>query len=67
MARQWTTEQRAQQSEKIKQWKPWEKSTGAKTFEGKAISSRNAFKGGIRAMLREIAVFFREQGGGKKV
>lgn len=60
-ARQWTQAQRAQQSEKIRQWKPWARSTGARTPEGKAESSRNAYKGGVRAMLREMAALLREQ------
>jgi|WetSurMetagenome_2_1015567.scaffolds.fasta_scaffold01349_7 hypothetical protein len=61
MARLWTQEERARQSEKIKQWKPWTRSTGARTSEGKMTSSRNAYKGGIRAMLREISKVLREQ------
>lgn len=60
-ARQWTPEQRAQQSAKIKQWQPWARSTGARSPEGKAVSSRNAFKGGWRAELREMAGLLREQ------
>jgi hypothetical protein len=51
----WTTERRAKQSQAIKQWKPWAKSTGAKTPEGKAVVSRNAFKGGHRPNLRQLA------------
>lgn len=43
----WTPERRARQAEIIKQTKPWEKSTGPRTDEGKAISSRNA-EGSIR-------------------
>lgn len=46
------------QATAIQRWKPWEKSTGPKTPEGKAVVSRNAFKGGkrplLRAKLREI-------------
>lgn len=60
-ARQWTPEQRARQSEKIKQWQPWNKSTGGKSPKGKARSSRNAFKGGIHAFLKETAKLLREQ------
>jgi hypothetical protein len=60
-ARYWTQAQRVQQSEKIRQWKPWARSTGARTPEGKAVSSRNAYKGGVRAMLREMKVLLREQ------
>jgi hypothetical protein len=60
-ARQWTPEQRAQQSAKIRLWQPWTRSTGARTPEGKARSSRNAYKGGMRSMLREMAALLREQ------
>ena len=51
----WTPERRAKQSQAIRQWKPWDKSTGAKTPEGKAVVSRNAFKGGHRPHLRQLA------------
>jgi len=51
----WTSERRAKQSQAIRQWKPWSKSTGAKTPEGKAVVSRNAFKGGHRPYLRQLA------------
>ncbi len=59
--RQWTVEQRKQQSLKIMQWQPWEHSTGARTVEGKAKACRNAYKGGIRTMLREINTCLRDQ------
>ena len=29
-------------------WQPWTRSTGPRTAEGKARSSRNAWKGGVR-------------------
>ena len=48
MARKWTAEQRAQQAEKIRQWQPWQHSTGARTIEGKAIAWHNAFKCGFK-------------------
>jgi hypothetical protein len=51
----WTSERKAKQSQAIRQWKPWAKSTGAKTPEGKARVSRNAWKGGHRPELRELA------------
>lgn len=58
MSNPWTPERRARQTAAIQLWKPWEKSTGPKTAEGKAIVARNAFKGGkrpaLRARLREI-------------
>jgi hypothetical protein len=45
----------------IHQWKPWKNSTGAKTTEGKAKVSHNAFKGGLRSQLTELAKALREQ------
>jgi hypothetical protein len=36
------------------------KSTGARTPEGKAVSSRNAHKGGIRSICREMNTLFRD-------
>jgi hypothetical protein len=56
-----TPEHRARQSAAIQQWRPWEHSTGPKSEEGKVRVSRNAFKGGTRAMLRELARLLREQ------
>ncbi len=53
--RQWTDEERLKQALLIKSWKPWEKSTGAKTSTGKTISKMNAYKhGGRSAEVREI-------------
>ncbi|WP_411725818.1 hypothetical protein [Methyloglobulus sp.] len=57
--RLWTPEQRAQQSQKIGQWQPWNKSTGARTAKGKAIASRNAYKGGHRALMRGMYAVLR--------
>lgn len=45
MPRHWTAEQKAKQSALIHSWRPWTKSTGAKTAEGKAISSQNVIVG----------------------
>lgn len=45
MAGEWTEERRALMREKIKDWKPWQHSTGAKTPEGKAKVAQNACKG----------------------
>jgi hypothetical protein len=39
--RHWTPEERAKQSELIRRHKPWEKSTGPTTPEGKAAACRN--------------------------
>jgi hypothetical protein len=44
--RQWTQEERQRQAQLIKKWKPWTRSTGAKTFEGKERSKMNALKDG---------------------
>jgi hypothetical protein len=41
--RQWTPEQRARQAQRIRQYRPWLKSTGPKTVEGKRKCSRNAY------------------------
>lgn len=35
--------------------KPWEQSTGPKTIAGKATVSVNAYKGGTRSLLRQLA------------
>ena len=45
----------------IHRWKPWLKSTGAKTEEGKAVSSMNAYKGGVRQKQRELNKQLNEQ------
>ena len=49
----WTPERRKRQGELIKRWKPWAKSTGPKSPEGKAAVSRNAYDGGELAKLRK--------------
>jgi hypothetical protein len=56
-----TPERRARQAALIRNWRPWEHSTGPKSEDGKARVSRNAYKGGTRAMLRELARLLREQ------
>ena len=55
--RNWTPEQRQRQRELIQRWMPWEKSTGAKTLEGKKRSSQNAYKTGKSLELREFIKF----------
>ena len=59
--RQWTAAERQQQVALIRQWQPWQHSTGARTIEGKAIVSRNAFKGGVRQQLKELNQLLRDQ------
>ena len=60
MATPWTLERRQRQAELIRQWRPWEQSTGPRTPEGKARVSRNAWKGGHRAELRELTKMVNE-------
>ncbi|OQW85758.1 MAG: hypothetical protein BWK72_20715 [Rhodoferax ferrireducens] len=55
MATTWTLERRQRQAEAIRQWRPWERSTGPRSQEGMSLVSRNAFKGGHRQMLRELS------------
>lgn len=49
----WTPESRKRHAElmktQIRRWQPWQHSTGAKTAEGKARSSCNAYKHGCRS------------------
>jgi hypothetical protein len=49
------------QGERIRTWKPWERTKGPRTRCGKRRVSQNAFKGGIRAMLRALARALRRQ------
>ena len=58
--RHWTTEERLKQSQLIQSWQPWNNSTGARTPEGKAVSSRNAHKGGIRSICKEMSTLLRD-------
>jgi hypothetical protein len=62
---QWTAERRLLQSQAIRRWKPWEKSSGAKTIAGKEISKLNARKHGAydaanRLTQRELTAYNRE-------
>jgi hypothetical protein len=60
-ARNWTPEQRREQAERIKAWRPWEQSTGPRTAEGKAAAAQNAYSGGHRQMMRELGKALRAQ------
>lgn len=60
-ARSWTQEPRERQREAIKRWKPWEKSTGPMSVEGKDRISRNGWKGGTRQTFQALARVLREQ------
>ena len=46
MSNHWTTEQRKRQADLIRKWKPWEKSTGPKSPEGKKRAVMRALKTG---------------------
>lgn len=61
MGNGWTPERRAKQAAMIRRWKPWEKSTGPRSAEGKSASARNAWAGGYRALFRELRQQIREQ------
>ena len=54
MDRIWTLDDRQRQAEMIKNWRPWERSTGPKTEEGKEACKMNACKSG--AYSRKIKV-----------
>jgi hypothetical protein len=43
------------------QWRPWVRSTGPKTPKGKETSAQNAYRGGVRPMLRAVAASLKEQ------
>jgi hypothetical protein len=49
MTRAWTEEDRKRQSELMHRLKPWTRSTGPRTEDGKRRSARNAFKHGFRS------------------
>ena len=55
-----TPEHRRLRADLIRKWRPWESATGPKSAEGKAVVSRNAYKGGYRPLLRAIATLLRE-------
>lgn len=45
----WTPERRKRAAVLIQQWRPWERSSGPKTDNGKAKVSKNALKHGARS------------------
>ena len=61
----WTEDRRQRQREAIQRWKPWSKSTGPKSPEGKAATSNNAYAGSepmkIRSAIRLLNQAMREQ------
>jgi len=61
MANGWTLERKARQAQLIRNWRPWERSTGPTSAVGKAVIARNAWKDGHRQELRQLAPTLREQ------
>ena len=47
--RHWTAEERKRQSELIRTWRPWERSTGPKTPAGKIACTLNPLRHGLRS------------------
>lgn len=57
----WTLERRERQRRLIQQWKPWTRSTGPRTPEGKATSSQNSTVHGMRSrQVRDLRRSLRE-------
>ena len=61
-----TPEHRQLRAQLIRRWRPWERSTGPRTASGKSKVARNAFRGGVRPMLRNLARALRDQARGLK-
>lgn len=53
MAGKWTEERRKAAAERCRAQKPWKKSTGPKTPEGKVRASLNAFKTGNHSLVMQ--------------
>ena len=58
-----TPEHLALLAEQCRKRKPWRQATGPKTKEGKAIVSRNAWKGGERQALKDLRQVLRDMDG----
>lgn len=59
--RNWTLENRLKQAILIRNWQPWKHSTGPNTLEGKAISSKNAYKHGSYKLQKELRKLLKQQ------
>ena len=55
-----TVEHRAMRAAMIHRWKPWLKSTGPKTPDGKRRSALRGYKGAVRPTLRLIGRVLRQ-------
>lgn len=64
-ARIWTPEQRQRQAEAIRRWKPWTRSTGPRSVQGKVKVSGNAYTGSewvnLRQAIKALNQALREQ------
>jgi len=60
MANGWNPARRAAPAAPIRNWKPWEQSTGPRTVDGKRRVARNAYQGNQRAELRRMMRHVRE-------
>ena len=58
--RRWTVEERLRQAQLIRNWQPWNKSTGAITAQGKARSSQNAYKHGLSRFKKEMQALLKQ-------
>ncbi len=56
-----TPEHRELRAQLIRQWSPWEKSTGPKSQEGKQKSAKRGFKGNHRGLLRDLRKLLKSQ------
>lgn len=61
MGNGWTPERRARQAEAIQRWKPWDKSTGPRTDEGKKSSRKNAHRVTFRGLNNIAGYLLRQQ------
>jgi hypothetical protein len=65
MANGWTSERKARQSALIRRWKPWEKSTGPKSPEGKARVARTHSRAGGANYLGSYRAHFENRKKGR--
>jgi hypothetical protein len=54
MANGWTPERRAMMAIRIREWKPWTKSTGPVTAKGKRKASKNASRSARSRFERKL-------------
>lgn len=59
----WTDEARRKQAERIREWRPWEHSTGPVTKRGKRRSAKNWARGGRGSILRIVRMIRAAVGG----